>query len=176
MNTIEIWKDIKGYEGLYQISSLGKVKSLKFGKEKILKPRKNTFGYLESVLCKNGNSKSFKIHRLVAEAFIPNPNNLPCVNHKNENKILNTVENLEWCTYKYNINYGTRNERVSQTEINDPNRSKQVYQYTFDKQLIKVWESINECKRNGLSSGNISQCCNGKRIQYKGYKWEFKPL
>lgn len=176
MNTTEIWKDIEGYEGFYQVSNYGRVKSLKFGKEKILKHRRNTFGYLEIVLCSGGKPKSFKIHRLVAKAFIPNPNNLPQINHKDENKENNCEWNLEWCTPSYNINYGKRNERVRQTETNNTNRSKQVCQYTLDKQIIKVWQSINECKRNGFSCGNISQCCNGKRIQYKGYKWEFKPL
>ena len=105
---MEEWKDIKGYEGLYQISNKGRVKSLgnnKTKKEKILKPRKCN-GYFSVRLCKKGEKpKPFDIHRLVAEHFLPNPDNLPVVNHKDENKLNNNVENLEWCTFAYNTIY-----------------------------------------------------------------------
>ena len=113
---MEIWKDIKGYEGLYQVSNKGRVKSLNYrrtGKEKILSSSPNSYGYLIVGLCKNGKQKPFYIHRLVAEAFLTNPNNLLEVNHKDENKENNHVENLEWCDRKYNNNYGSRMERVS---------------------------------------------------------------
>ena len=113
----EEWRDIKGYEGKYQVSSLGRVKSLgnnKSKKEKILKPGKNKLDYLYVILCKNGESKGFLVHRLVAEAFVNNPNEYKCVNHKDENKTNNCVDNLEWCTHKYNNTYGTRLERVSE--------------------------------------------------------------
>ena len=114
---MEIWRDIKGYEGIYQISNKGRVKSLNYrrtGKEKILKPGKTKPGYLCISLYKKGEKcKCFSIHRLVAQAFLPNPDNLPIVNHKDENKLNNNVENLEWCNSEYNLNYGNRNERVN---------------------------------------------------------------
>lgn len=100
----EVWKDIKGYEGLYQVSNLGNVKSLKFNKEKILIPLFDK-NYLFIQLWKNGKYKRYKVHRLVAEAFIPNTNEYSCVNHKDENKQNNCVDNLEWCTNQYNIEY-----------------------------------------------------------------------
>ena len=120
----EIWKDIEGYEGLYQVSNMGRVKSVERMKwsgkcyykapERILKPRKNGGGYLVVMLSKNGKVKTCRVHRLVATAFIPNPNNLPQINHIDENKGNNHMENLEWCDSKYNNNYGTHNKRVSE--------------------------------------------------------------
>lgn len=114
MQEKEIWKDIQGYEGLYQVSNLGNVKNkiqpyLK--QEKIYKKFSNSNGYLFVGLRKDKKRKFKYIHRLVAEAFIPNPNNLPQINHKDENKQNNCVNNLEWCTNKYNQNYGTIKER-----------------------------------------------------------------
>lgn len=126
----EVWKDIEGYEGLYQVSNLGRVKSLeriisdgRHRKERILKPYDDGNGYLRVEL----QSKPFKLHRLVAQAFIPNPDNLPFVNHKDENPKNNRVflnddgsvdeSNLEWCDNKYNINYGTTQERRISTKI-----------------------------------------------------------
>ena len=112
----EIWKDIKNFEGLYQVSNKGRVRSLDrisvncYGmprklKGKILKPHLNVYGYLDIGLSNCGNGNIFKVHRLVADAFIPNPKNLPQVNHKDENKQNNCVENLEWCTNAYNVKY-----------------------------------------------------------------------
>ena len=124
---MEIWKDIKDYEGIYQISSLGNVKRLAYKiknpaprangsmlnfEEHLLKPRIITHGYLSVALYKNGIRKDYKLHRLVAQHFIPNPENKPEVNHKDENKTNNCVDNLEWCTHLYNSNYGTRPERI----------------------------------------------------------------
>lgn len=112
---MEEWKDIKGYEGKYQISNRGRVKSLgnnKTRKEKILRPGKRN-NYLFINLYKNGKSKKYNIHRLVAEHFLPNPDNLPVINHKDENKLNNNVENLEWCTQEYNMNYGDVNKKRS---------------------------------------------------------------
>ena len=116
----EEFRDVKGYEGLYQVSNIGRVKSLGNGnstcpyflKERILSTTKRR-NYLAVTLSKQGKRKMYSLHRLVAETFIPNPNNYPCVNHLDENKQNNSVDNLEWCTYKYNCNYGTRNERIS---------------------------------------------------------------
>ena len=118
----EIWKDIEGYEGLYQVSNLGRVKSFPrkgthTTKERILKLTKSNKNYVIVILKNNYIQKAKSVHRLVAEAFIPNPNNLPQVNHKDENKLNNKVDNLEWCDNIYNCNYGTRNKRLSIANI-----------------------------------------------------------
>jgi hypothetical protein len=120
MNNKEIWKDIPGYEGSYQVSNYGRVKRLEHIapnnirlSEKISTQFKNQNGYMIVILSKNGEGKKFQVHRLVAQAFLPNPNNLPFVNHKDESRIHNNVENLEWCTAKYNSNYGTIKDRKS---------------------------------------------------------------
>lgn len=114
----EEWRDIKGYEGLYQVSSLGRVKTLnyrKHGREKILKPIIHKYtGYCVIGLTKENKQKQYKIHRLVAEAFLNNPNNYPVINHKDEDKTNNNINNLEWCSQAYNINYGTRNRKVGE--------------------------------------------------------------
>jgi hypothetical protein len=120
----EIWKDVSGYEGLYQVSNLGNVKSLdrmeklKNGairkrQGRYLSLKVDKYGYLIAVLTKNARHKDFKVHRLVAAAFIGNPNDYDQVNHKDENKKNNVVTNLEWCNAKYNTNYGTRNQRLT---------------------------------------------------------------
>lgn len=112
----QIWKDIPGYEGKYQVSNTGRVRSLNYrrtGKTKMLKQSINKHGYKIIMLSKNGKCKTWQVHRLVALVFIPNPNNYPVINHKDENPSNNTVWNLEWCTQEYNINYGTRNEKAS---------------------------------------------------------------
>lgn len=119
---IEEWKPVVGYEGLYEVSSLGRVRSLdrfyyRLHKGKVLSPTKDRYGYLTVTLNCNGKSKTIKIHRLVAQAFIENPDNLPQVNHKDENPSNNNVDNLEWCTAKYNNNYGTRQERYRNTML-----------------------------------------------------------
>ena len=113
----EVWRPVKGYEGLYEVSNYGRVKSLKrnTAHERIKSPIKDRDGYLIVCFNKNGKQSNKRIHRLVAEAFIPNPNNLPQVNHKNEIKTDNCVENLEWCDNKYNARYGTRSIRVGLT-------------------------------------------------------------
>ena len=163
----EIWKDIKDYEGLYQVSNWGRVKSIKFG-DKILKASKASNGYLMVVLRKNNQSKSFTVHRLVAEAFLENPDNLPCVNHKDECKTHNWLSNLEFCSYKYNTNYGTAIEKQTKK------RSKIVLQYDLNGNLIKEWKSASECGRNGFNQGNVSACCRGEKPQYKNYIWKYK--
>ena len=161
----EYWKPVVGYEGLYMVSNWGRVKSIKFGKEKILKQSKDKkTGYLHVGLCKENILKHFLVHRLVAEAFIDNSDNLPQVNHKDENKTNNNVDNLEWCTNEYNINYGTRTERYS----------KPVLQYTLDGVFVREWKSIAEAGRNGYQQICISKCCRGLNKQHKGFIWKYK--
>ena len=164
-NSEEVWKDVKGFEGLYQISSLGQVKSLR--RNKILKPKKHRCGYLIVDLCNNGEKTRY-IHRLVAEAFIPNPNNLPQVNHIDENKKNNSVNNLEWCTPKYNTNYGSRIERFSES------RKKKVLQFDLDGNFIKEWKSAVDIeKETGLEQNNIRSCCRKEQGKAYGYIWRY---
>lgn len=154
----ETWKDIQWYDG-YQISNLGRVKSFKYNKEKILRP-KNVKQYLIVSLCKQGKVKNYLVHRLVAEAFIPNPQNLPQVNHIDEDKTNNCMDNLEWCDAKYNSNYGTRNEKIS----------KQV----LCVETGIIYPSTMEIKRKlGFVQSNISMCCNGKRKTAYGHTWRY---
>ena len=169
---METWKPIAGYEGLYEVSDQGRVKSLgndKSRKEKILKPQKYRGGYLKVNLCKDGHKKTVKIHRLVAEAFITNPNNLETVNHKDEVKTNNVASNLEWMSRKDNNNYGTRNKRVAEA------LSKQVQM--FDKstdELLATFPSLMEARRvTGINHGNIYSCCKGKRKSAGGYIWRY---
>ena len=160
---MEIWKDIEGYEGLYQVSNEGRVRSFHRNREKILKSSDNGTGYLMVGLSLDKKYKKCLIHRLVAKAFIPNPNNLLEVNHKDECKTNNSVENLEWCSSKYNNNYGSRTEKTS----------KKVYQYTFSGTLVKIWSSAAECGRNGYNLGHVASCCRGKEKKHKGFKWSY---
>ena len=148
----EIFKDIPGYEGLYQVSNLGNVKSLNYrqtGKEQILRlhPKIKNKGYFKVRLFKNGIVKSYFVHRLVAEAFIPNQNNYPIINHKDENPSNNSVSNLEWCTYSYNINYGTRNEKCSLKRLNEPTISKPIKCLDLKTNEETIYPSINEVSR-----------------------------
>lgn len=174
---MEVFKDIKGYEGLYQISNYGRVKSLNYnntGKERILIPGKGRSGYLQVKLCKKGKQKNHLVHRLVAQAFMPNPDNLPEVNHINEVKTDNRVENLEFCDRKYNTNYGTGIQRKAEKQINGK-LSKTVYQYSLNGVLVAEYPSTNEVERQlGYSHGNISKCCNGEYKQVYGYIWKYK--
>lgn len=165
---IEIWKDIIDYPN-YQVSNLGNVKSIKTNK--ILKPFSPVGEYLKVSLSKNGKAKQFFIHRLVATAFIPNPNNLPEVNHIKEfEKTNNKVENLEWCDHSYNQNYGTRNKRVS--EKMSRIKCKKVNQYDLEGNYIKTWNSIKEAEKE-VGSNHISQCTKGRFKQTKGYIWRY---
>ena len=128
---------------------------------------------MEISLCKNAISKYFKVHRLVAEAFLGNPDSMTEVNHKDEVKTNNCVENLEWSDRKYNINYGTRSKKCAEKLLNREDLSKQVYQYTLDGELIAVWKSGNEAGRNGYNPKHISACCKGKEKKHKGYIWRY---
>ena len=172
----EIFKDVKGYEGLYQVSNFGNIMSLNYrntGKAKLMNPHERKDGYLQVQLYKNGKRKMFKVHRLVAEAFIPNTDNLPFVNHKDEDKTNNRVENLEWCTKEYNNNYGTRNKRVSKKMTNGK-LSKIVLQYSLDGEFIREWSSTRECERNGFNQGNVAACCRGEYNSSCGFLWKYK--
>lgn len=176
----EVWKDIQGYEGKYQVSNLGNVKSLNYNrtkKERILTPGKKTNGYLYVTLSKNGITKNFYVHKLVAYTFIENPENLPEVNHIDEDKTNNCVSNLEFCDRKYNINYGTRNERMLKTLklIKSKFAPKEVLQFTKDGKFVNEYPSTKEAKRNtGIYQSNIVSCCNGRRNTAGGYIWKYK--
>ena len=153
----EEWRDIEGYEECYQISNLGRVKSLKFNKDRILKPRKDKYGYLQVGLCKDGKVKRYLVHRLVANAFIPNSNNLEDINHINEIKTDNRLSNLEWMTHRDNIRYS---------------KTKSVNQYTKDGRFVKTWDCIIEVQNQlGFGQGNICSCCQGKLKSSYGFKW-----
>ena len=165
---MEEWRDIKGYEGLYQVSNEGRVINSRRGK--LRKTTDNGCGYYYVLLSKNGVKKPYYVHRLVAEVFIPNPDNLPQVNHKDEDKTRNVVENLEWCSSRYNMNYGTARDRTSEKQ------RKKVYQYTKDNVLVKVWDGVNLTREYGFDTSSVSCCCNGIQKTHKGYKWSFEPL
>lgn len=131
-------------------------------------------GYFRVGLYRNDEYKHFFVHRLVAEAFIPNPLNLPQVNHKNENKQDNRVENIEWISAIGNSNHGTRNSRISKNNTNGK-LSKPVLQYSLDGKFIKEWSSVCEVQRQlGFHQSNISACCNGKRRYAHSFIWKYK--
>ena len=187
----EEFRDIEEYEE-YQVSSYGRVYSVKSGK--FLKPDKDKKNYLRVVLYKEGKGKTFQVHRLIATAFIPNPSNLPQVNHKDENPSNNHLENLEWCNAKYNINYGTRTERALAKTLQHPNYkatrtkcskaaaekakeklSKPVLQFDKQGEFVAEFPSAREAERaTGIVQNNISNCCNGSRNSAGGYLWRFK--
>ena len=188
MTESEIWKDVVGYEGLYKVSNKGKVFSVerislqgrKIGGQS-LKPARSKYGYLWVILCKNGKTKAKYIHRLVAQAFIPNPNNFPQVNHIDEVKDNNNVKNLEWCTSKYNANHGTRNERSAKTQ------SKKVKAINVETGEVITFNSAKEAGGEGYGKGEVSKACRGiyksrrtgKLIggdghTYRGHKWSYE--
>lgn len=154
----EIWKEILGYEGLYEVSNLGKVRNMKTGR--ILKLRGNTKKYWRIVLSKNGQCREYKLHRLVAQAFLPNPNKYPQVNHKDNNPDNNTVDNLEWCTALYNVRYS---------------QAIPILQYDLNGNFIREWGGQNEAsERLNIPQGNICKCCNGFRNSAGGFIWRYK--
>lgn len=195
MTDIEIWKtavyDGEVYEGLYQVSNWGRILSLNYkntGKPDLMNPSDNGDGYLQVRLSKNRKTKTCKVHRLIAETFLPNPENKPCINHKiqgKEGKKINMVifnedgtidkerTTIEWVTYKENNNYGTHNERSAKTRTNGI-RSKRVLQLSLSGDLIREWESTQECGRNGFNQGNVAACCRGELPHYKRFLWMYK--
>ena len=193
MSATEQWKDIIGYEGLYQISSYGRVKSLprKGCKGQIVKPSFTNSGYQQTHLCKNGKAVTKMVHRIVAIHFIYNPDNLPEVNHINECKTDNRVENLEWCTRLQNVRHGTGVKRMAKAHNYKESaiksaqnhdykaiarkRAKPVLQYSKDGKFIKRWDSLRDITRElGYSCGNLSGACNGKFKYRYGYAWKFE--
>lgn len=179
---IEIWKDIKGYEGLYQISNLGNLKSIKKGNNKLIKLQNNQ-RYYRNNLWKNCKYKTFSIHRLVAEAFIPNPNNFNIINHKDGNKLNNCVDNLEWCTQSHNVKeshrLGLQIQGVNGYKFpkgNIPWNIKRINQYDLNGNFIKTWDTIksaNVSLNNGKYTCNISLCLKGKTKTAYGYIWRY---
>lgn len=172
---MEIWKDIVGYEGLYQVSNYGRVYS--HLTERILRHHNCLKGYARLILRKNGSNYGHTVHRLVALAFIDNPNNFPEVNHKDENPRNNVVDNLEWCTHQYNNTYGTKIARmVAHTDysvIADKN-SKPVAQYDLNGNYIRSWKSLQDCSSSlGYDNSAIAKCCNNKLLQVYGYQWRY---
>ena len=180
-----IWKDILGYEELYQGSNLGKIRSLDRWKDsgtggyiqkgRILKPCKTKDGYLQVCLCKDGKKKLFSVHRLVWEAFNGEIPEGMEVNHIDEDKTDNRLDNMNLLSHKANSDWGTRNKKISEKMTNGK-LSKRVYQYTLDGVLVKIWSSTQECGRNGFNQANVGACCRGKLKQYKGFLWSYTKL
>ena len=181
----EMWKDIPGYEGKYQVSNTGEVKSLNYngsGKTKLLKQSTIKYGYKRVGLCKNNKQKYYLVHRLVAITFIPNPNDLLVVNHKDENPSNNNVNNLEWCTQKYNVNYGTAIKRSSENRKGEKNplygkkggdspNAKPILMYDKEGEFIRRFNSIVDVNEyfGKYVSGNVSSCLTGKRPTAYGF-------
>ena len=161
----ELMRDINGYEGLYAITSCGKVWS--YRRKRFLTNGKGNNGYYSTTLTKNGEKKRFLIHRLVAEAYLPNLNNLPQVNHKDENKEHNYISNLEWCDAKYNSSYGTKGERSARKN------GKAVYCI----ELNRMFESIQQAGRElGISASHISEVCRDIYEHTKGYHFYYMEV
>lgn len=177
----EVWKDVVGYEGRYLVSNLGNVFSCEhvgrnqFGATflipgRLLSQATHRQGYKYVSI----DNKIRLIHRLVAQAFIPNPNNYRCVNHKDEDKANNRVDNLEWCTHKYNSNYGTYNERISKLHINHEGLSAPVL-CLLNGKVVAEYPSMQEAfRQTGALQPNILKCCQGKRHTAAGFGWQYK--
>lgn len=182
----ERWKWIPGYEGAYQASNLGRVRSVDrrvskgsctvFKPGVVLRPAFHGKGYLQVSLSKDGKSSSIAVHRCVATAFLPNPNGLPEVNHINEIKTDNCVENLEWCTHRYNSLYGTKNYRTGQTLRRKKINCKPVVQFSLNGEMVAEYDSIEEAaKAVGCKCpAAISQNLLGVTRSSCGYKWRYK--
>ena len=188
------WREIDVFPN-YMVSNTGEIKSLNYnktGKEKVLIPHKLSNGYLGiNLYDDNKRSCYLLIHRLVAQAFLPNPNGYRIINHKDENRSNNSVNNLEWCSYKYNLNYGNRNSKLSNSLTNNPFFSIPVLQYSKTREFLKEFPSIAEAART-INNGNIKaavtnilKCCKGvadtqfgivRRKTAYGYIWKFKTL
>ena len=167
-NTTEKWVDIVGYEGRYSISNLGRVMSHHQGKNRILKSVANSTGYAYVDLSRNNISKSFRVHVLVAKHFLPNPQGLTDLNHKDENKLNNRLDNLEWCTKSYNINYGTRNARQR------VKMCKPVVQYYKNGERIRTYDSVRQASQiTDISAPHIVMSCKKTRPSAGGFVWKY---
>lgn len=174
----EVWKDIVGYEGLYQVSNLGRIKSFrkwnraKDPGERILNPTIANNGYEQVTLYRGQKDRhKFLVHRIVANAFIENPENLEAINHKDENRLNNRADNLEWCTLSYNNAYGTARIRGSITQ------GRPIDQYTLEGIHLATYESLAVASMiTGISSHAISDCCKGRTASGKGYVWRYKSF
>ena len=184
----EVWKDIYytdsitgeliDYRGKYQASNRSRIKSLNFrntGKEKIMNQTFNKItGYNYVSLLKNGKYKNHTVHRIISHLFIPNPNNLPYINHKDEDKTNNRVENLEWCDSQYNNSYGTKTGRISKKLKGNKCAAKPVLQYTLDGIYLNDYPSIVEAAEENICNHQlITKCCKHKRNKTGGYRWEY---
>lgn len=168
---VEEWRDVKGYENLYQVSRKGRVRSSHKGYWEVLTSVVNRHGYNQYLFHKDGKRKNMRGNRLVAEAYIPNPNNLPFVNHKDENPANDCVDNLEWCTAKYNVNYGTTRQRIS---INH-SKNRPVCMFDVDGAFIREFYNLNEAAKYIQGKHTcILRCCCNKVFCYKGYIWRYK--
>lgn len=182
----EIWKDVVGYEGLYRVSTEGRVMALprktrcrsggfRTTSKRILKQAKNNFGYCLVNLHKGPKQRSEKVHRLVGLAFIPNPCNYKEINHKDENPSNNSIDNLEWCDHLYNSRYGNRGAKLSAANTNNPIVSLKVIQYSRKGEKLQEFPSINEASRKtGVHCGSICWACMGKLLSAGGYIWKYK--
>lgn len=167
-------RKIKGYEN-YGVDEFGNIYSFK--RKIVMKQQTDNRGYKKIMLRNNNESKVLLVHRLVAQAFIPNPNNLPQVNHKDENKSNNCVDNLEWCTAQYNVNYGTREERrISNMDYSKNHRPYvPVFQLDVKGNILKKFNSLKEASESvGGNIQSIYHCCKGIQKTYKGYKWQYE--
>ena len=174
----EIWKDIPRYKGLYQASNKGRIRRLQrtivnhgtvtTKKGAIIRQSCSRKGYKRVRIYFNGNEREEFVHRLVAESFIPNPKKMHLVNHKDEIKDNNSLENLEWCDYAYNNTYGTRTKRSAEKQ------SIKVIQYTLDGRIVAEYPSINEAARQAkISAGHICHVCKGLRPTAGGFVWAY---
>ena len=168
---MEEWKYVVDYEGLYKVSNKGRIFSILTNK--ILNPTLDEKGYYRVGLMKNGKRKNARVHRLVAIAFIPNPYNKPCINHIDEIKTNNIIENLEWCTVKENNIHGSKLERNAKS-----NREREhllIGQFDKDNNLIKIYNGLREVSDAGFNSGNVSSCCTGRKYHtyHKGFIWKY---
>lgn len=159
---LENFVDIQGYEGFYKINTSGDVLSVRSGK--LLKAGKNKQGYMNVVLSKDGKAKTHKVHRLVALAFIPNPNNYPFINHKDENKTNNRVENLEWCNHSMNLVHAYRNGL---------NKNERPVERLLDGKVVEHYRSAAEAEKEGFQRRLIAKCCKGKRKHHGGFEWRY---